>query len=564
MSEMTREDARQIDELLLRLLDHSIDDEAFAQLEQWLHEDPQAVAHYYEFMQHYAAMKIGIGARAAMASGMSASSCQDVLMSMAQLEKEAPTVEEIPQLQPVSHPNSASPERKPFRVNWKSLLPAVASAAILILALFLIDAYQLPHLHSVATVVDTMQAQWKDDWCVLKKDNRVFNLSQPIEMTAGLVRIRFDDQAEVIIEGPASFACVSPEQLDLRYGRIFCYIPQAASGFMVRTPTSRVIDLGTQFGINVGLNGASDIHMFKGKANLIAGDTGKTLQNAMLTAGEARRVRPGSARMEVIQQDQTAFVQNFDSTLNRTWHGQPLNLADIVSGGNGFEAGVLNRGLDPSQSGFRIFDTITTSAVGPQTFQPVLDSPYIDGIFVPDGSETVIISTSGLTFDGCPDTNGRYWGGVFNGAWHGSRGYNVPIHNLTLDGIVYGTEQMPAIYMHANQGITFDLDAIRRQQAGLKVVAFKAICGISETILNYPSITQEGTRIPSADFFILADGKPLFSRQDLPAGECETLDLKIPQNTRFLTLITTQGSGNSNDHDWTLFGRPQLIFERKY
>ena len=70
-------------------------------------------------------------------------------------------------------------------------------------------------------------------------------------LAEGVVELEFDGGARVSIEGPAEFAPRSGQRMELTRGRLVAYVPKQARGFTVDTPTAEVIDLGTEFGVEV-------------------------------------------------------------------------------------------------------------------------------------------------------------------------------------------------------------------------------------------------------------------------------------------------------------------------
>ena len=110
--------------------------------------------------------------------------------------------------------------------------------------------------------------------------------------------------------------------------------------------------------------------------------------------------------------------------------------------------------------------------------------------------------------------------------------------------------------MHANCGITFDLDAIRNSMPDIQVNRFTAIGGLSDTAY----MSQK------AELWVLLDGKlqdelHIEKDENAPeAGHNKRFSVEIKDTDRYLTLITTDG-GDEFGGDWTLFGHPVLEIE---
>lgn len=84
----------------------------------------------------------------------------------------------------------------------------------------------------------------------------------------GMVKIRFASGAEVILSAPALFQVVQEEELVVNLGKCSVYAPEGAEGFKVSTPTSKVIDLGTRFSVVVSEDGASNVAVVDGEAEV--------------------------------------------------------------------------------------------------------------------------------------------------------------------------------------------------------------------------------------------------------------------------------------------------------
>lgn len=133
--------------------------------------------------------------------------------------------------------------------------------------------------------------------------------------------------------------------------------------------------------------------------------------------------------------------------------------------------------------------------------------------------------------------------------------FNGTSEVLMLDTLQCGTDEHPSIFMHANAGITFDLDAIRRAYGPVCIESFNALCGISKTTAN-TSVN------PAASFYVLVDGKEVFNAIDLsPEDGPQPIEIELEQNARYLTLAATQGTDNSIENDNCLFANPNLILK---
>lgn len=89
-----------------------------------------------------------------------------------------------------------------------------------------------------------------------------------ITASDGFLNLRFYCGAEVLLKGPAELKVVAPMRAILRRGTLTAHVEESAHGFRIDTPSTKVTDLGTEFGLTVDANGATDAVVFSGKVAL--------------------------------------------------------------------------------------------------------------------------------------------------------------------------------------------------------------------------------------------------------------------------------------------------------
>jgi len=307
----------------------------------------------------------------------------------------------------------------------------------------------------------------------------------------------------------------------------------------------------------VEIGGNTQLHVLKGKTMLMAGKTDRV--NMEVSQGNARKISGENGKISNIRCQSDHFVRVINSESRCVWRGQNLDLADIVGGGNGLGTGrigawinlktgregtdlLLNPPAQMSKEELAVIEKRLTD----NRYKKVSHLRYVDGIFSPDGGAgDVQVSSKGDLWSDCPDTSGIYFEDVFNGSYI-STSYG---HSLILNNQTYGTKEHPAIALHSNAGITFDLDAIRADMPGLAITYFKSMCGVSQ---------EAKAQSIRTDFYVLVDGKKRFEGLDMKAdsGPREVI-VPLSKEDRFLTLVVTDGDLYPN-YDWGFFAMPRL------
>jgi len=163
----------------------------------------------------------------------------------------------------------------------------------------------------------------------------------------------------------------------------------------------------------------------------------------------------------------------------------------------------------------------------PDSFHPVENLPYVDGIFTPDrGPSPCRISTQGHIFVARPDSDASLPGVIMNGWPYEELPFTDP-HGGDNDASLTGTA---CLSMWGSQGITFDLDRIREDLVGVQIERFTARAGIANS--------HRTGRIDT-DLWVLADGVVLFTQKGVQPTETIDIEVALDARVRFLTLVTT-------------------------
>jgi hypothetical protein len=371
------------------------------------------------------------------------------------------------------------------------------------------------------------------------------------DLREGVAKMDLGQGTSLLLEAPCQVELKSVGEITLENGRLAAVVPPQAVGFRVRTPTALLTDLGTEFGVIAHSDGSTEAHVLKGRISIALDPRGSDRatshvvneRQAVMVDATGRTIRDGlAARADF-------FLLQLPSSSQPSSPVGRLNLADIVGGGTGRGTGTSDRGIDLGTGQAFKGPATTIRRTRQNEFRPAPQFRGIDGVFAPNGAwGPVVISSTGLLFSPCPPTTGSYYGGPANSG----KFFDIPsrqIYTARLQGISFGTATHPALNLHPNAGITFDLDQIRQDNPDIQIDRFTAVCGI-------PKDAPQSQFSP-AEVWVLLDGVVrLRLHYSAERNVVEKVDVPIPAQTRFLTLVATC-SGRA-DYSWILFGDPFL------
>lgn len=438
------------------------------------------------------------------------------------------------------------------RWGTKSIGRHIRSIAAILLFGVLVSASvwifrHMTHGPALGMLIDEYESQWHRTH--LRPGDLLY--AGRYDLREGAVKMELGQGTSILLEAPCRVEFISPGEVVLREGRLSVVVPPEATGFQVRTSTALITDLGTEFGVIAHSDGGTEAHAFKGRISVAlehgqSGQVTPCLVNERFAAvvdAAGRNVQSGlAARADL-------FVLQLPSVSQLGNPAERINLADIVGGGNGRGTGKLDQGIELATGQSSSTPPTTIRLARRNEFRPSRQARGIDGVFVPNGAlGPVVISTTGLRFSQCPETMGSF----FSGPTNSGKFFDLPSQQIVtarFNGIRFGTSAHPALTLHPNAGITFDLNQIRQDNPDIEIERFTAVCGIPKNLPQTP--------FSSADVWVLLDGV-VCQHLYYPVGwkVVEKVDVPIPAHTRFLSLVATC-SGRA-DYSWILFGDPFL------
>ncbi|MBI9019053.1 MAG: NPCBM/NEW2 domain-containing protein [Phycisphaerae bacterium] len=556
----------EFDLLVLDLLENNLSDQRIHTLEALIFSNPDYLSRYCDFVNTYSAVQIKLEAEFDDDNNSCSSEISfDMVLwqDFADYEQKAKAIP-IPvskvETKPVLVTDVRERKRKMSPIRLPSSQINLYAFLGVLLAMLVIISYDIMSPQSVGqgqgTVIESIQTRWDNENFHPGVNDRLSSKDAILNLASGFVRIRLDAGAEVLIQAPAQFRLEHSNQLYLRSGKLTSVVPPAAQGFVVRTPSATVVDYGTEFGVLVEKTGQTEAHVFKGEVELRCGSNPiRHGGGQRLLCGLAGTVSP---LMEFVggptKGQPSLFVRD---TKNIKWQlqtGWKIDLADIVGGGNGFGSGGIGCGIDPITG--TVISQKTLSARKSPGYTSVEDNPFVDGIFVPDGQKGLVtVTSSGISYDSFIATNGLFFEEPVNVCAKNQIENQQGDTPVTMNGVVYGDGIRTALSMHANLGITFDLEQLRKVMPERQLMYFNTLCGIPDYGVN--------KHFTLLDVSILVDGRCVFHRDHIKSGDLPMpIQVSFEPGDRFLTLVVTD-SGNKNYFDRAFFAEPCLEFESR-
>ena len=422
----------------------------------------------------------------------------------------------------------------------------------------------------VAHVVEvTSDAKWDD-----KLHPREFLMrlreGDELHLLSGLAHLEFYSGARIILQGPSKFTPTGPSRGKLESGRLTGKVD--GGKFQLTTPTAKVVDLGTEFGVTVGPSSNTDVCVFDGEVEVHPGsDAARKRQSSdesyNLTQGMSVRVAATGKVSDGVFAGVDYDVYNRSFPMPKDLNPGELDLVDIVCGGNG-QGMRLAAAIDPltGQLDRRPWST----ALGPGTrkgdslFHRAEWHPFIDGTFVPNKlGEAIQVDTRGGTIL-LPKNHGDYtWGPIWArravkdssqfdraaDSW-GAKTYPVITERLSHC-------RLGGIGIHASVGITFDLKAIDKEHPG-RIKRLTAVLANLENSKEHNPEWASKNPAPSADYRVFVDGELKYEKLNFARNvDGVPFAVDLSPNDRFLTFVTND-AGNTNRYDHIVVIDPVL------
>ncbi len=131
-----------------------------------------------------------------------------------------------------------------------------------------------------------------------------------LRLAAGRITLAFAGGATLTAEGPADLDLLGRDRVFCRRGKLRVRAGSGGEGFTVGVPGSEVVDLGTEFGLNLEPGGKARLMVFEGEAAVsVLGADGRPLRSALVEGAKSVEVDPTGAGIREVPARPEAFVR---------------------------------------------------------------------------------------------------------------------------------------------------------------------------------------------------------------------------------------------------------------
>lgn len=117
-----------------------------------------------------------------------------------------------------------------------------------------------------------------------------------LKLRSGTASVTFESGARVRLRRQAELRLISAGRAHLQRGGLSVEVPPRAVGFTIDTPAVRIVDLGTEFDVDVDPDGTTDVEVRRGRVELVPLSSAGNQSRRQLTAGERVRLAPAVSR----------------------------------------------------------------------------------------------------------------------------------------------------------------------------------------------------------------------------------------------------------------------------
>jgi hypothetical protein len=166
---------------------------------------------------------------------------------------------------------------------------------------------------SVAVISDSADVKWSSD-ATSPSSKSSIHRGEPLKIESGTMELELNAGTKLVVEGPAEWSIDGQNKVSLRAGKLTAHVPKEAIGFTIETPAATIVDLGTEFGVEVDSSGRANVEVFQGKVDVsyppVDGSAQAFRRTVRMSAGQAKRFSIGNSTAEATVVDINPRMKN--------------------------------------------------------------------------------------------------------------------------------------------------------------------------------------------------------------------------------------------------------------
>jgi hypothetical protein len=166
-----------------------------------------------------------------------------------------------------------------------------------------------PHARvEVATLIKAEDVRWEPGGGATPNEGGVVTAGR-LRLKSGRLTLAFFSGATLTVEGPADLELRAADRVFCHHGKLRARVPRGAEGFTVLAAGYEVVDLGTEFALNLEPGGKSRVMVFEGSAAVSVLDKdGRSVRGEFLERRRSIEVDPNAGRIREVPPRPEAFV----------------------------------------------------------------------------------------------------------------------------------------------------------------------------------------------------------------------------------------------------------------
>jgi hypothetical protein len=164
-----------------------------------------------------------------------------------------------------------------------------------------------PEGSTIATVIQMDNVQWETPGIPLSEGQAIS--PGRLRLREGRLTLAFYSGVSLTVEGPADLELRAADRVFFHHGKLRARVLRGAEGFTVVTDGYEVVDLGTEFAMNLQPGGKSQVMVFEGEAAVsVLGEDGRSVRGALLERRRSVEVDPDGGTIREVPPQPESFV----------------------------------------------------------------------------------------------------------------------------------------------------------------------------------------------------------------------------------------------------------------